>query len=75
MEQMNKRTEIIRSLGKKLIEEYMASGHVKSGINGPYDDSETEVRNLAHLMVIASIEYLKYGKSRLKSLIRSEYGY
>ena len=69
MEQINKQTEIIRSLGKKLIDEYVASGHVESGINGPYDDSETEVRNLAHLMVIASIEYLKYGKNEYLPLI------
>lgn len=69
MEQIKRYTEIIRSIGKKLIEDYVSLGHVDSGINGPYDDPETEVRNLSHLMVIASIEYLKYGKDEYLPLI------
>lgn len=62
-------TDKIRSVGQRLIENYIKTGHVEAGINGPYDDPETEVRNLAHLMVIASIEYLKYGKDEYLPLI------
>lgn len=59
----------IRSVGKKLIDEYIAKGHVKTGINGPYDDPETEVRNLSHLIVITAIECVEYGNSEYRKLV------
>lgn len=60
---------IIRTVGKKLIDEYNTTGQVKAGINGPYDDPETEVRNLSHLIVITAIEYMKYGREEYRNLI------
>lgn len=54
-------TEIIRDIGEKLIQNYMNGNQIVGGINGPYDDSETPVRNLSHLAIICSIEVLKYG--------------
>lgn len=65
----DKYTEKIRLVGKKLIDDYLATGHVKTGINGPYDDPETEVRNLSHLIIITAIEYMKFGKVEYKALI------
>lgn len=61
--------KVIRSVGKKLIDLYKERGHVSSGINGPYDDPETEVRNLAHLIVIVSIECLKFGITEYRDLV------
>lgn len=54
-------SEQIRSIGRSLVDAFVATGMAYTGINGPYDDPETEVRNLSHLLVIASIEYSKYG--------------
>ena len=62
-------TKIIRFVGSTLIQDYISTGHVQTGINGPYDDPETEVRYLAHLIVIASVECLKYGKEDYRSLV------
>lgn len=63
-------TKKIRFVGNRLIEDYIQSGHVKTGVNGPYDDPETEVRNLAHLLVIASVECIKYKRPELKDVIK-----
>ena len=63
-------TEKIRDVGVKLIDGYLLTGHVETGINGPYDDPETEVRYLAHLIVIAAIEFLKFNKVTYKPLQR-----
>lgn len=52
--------EKIRTIGKKLIAIYESDGIVYCGINGPYDDPETQSRNLAHLIIITAIEILKY---------------
>ena len=53
----------IRKLGDKLIQNYKNdNGKIYNGINGPYDDPETKVRNLSHLIIITSIEILKYNK-------------
>lgn len=52
--------EKIRLVGKKLIANYRISGKVIAGVNGPYDDRETEVRDLSHLIIITAIEILKY---------------
>lgn len=59
----------IRSIGARLIEGFVKKGCVDCGINGPYDDPETEVRYLAHLIVIAAIEYLKFGKTEYKDVV------
>lgn len=55
-------TMIIRDIGKSLIQNYMNGNLISGGINGPYDDPETPVRNLSHLAVICGIEVLKYGR-------------
>lgn len=56
---MNDRFEIIiRGVGKKLIKEYNSKKTILCGVNGPYDDKETKVRNLCHLIIITSIEYM-----------------
>ena len=53
---------IIRNVGQNLIKEYEENGIVKCGINGPYDDPETRVRNLSHLIIITAIEIISFGK-------------
>lgn len=57
--------EKIRFIGQQLIDAYKSERIVYCGINGPYDDPETKVRNLSHLIVITSIEILKYDNSDL----------
>jgi len=47
-------------IGRKLVHRYAETGTVITGVNGPYDDPETEVRNLSHLIVITAIEIMKY---------------
>ena len=47
----------IRECGEKLINNYK-KGLLKGGVNGPYNDPETEVRNMAHLAIIIAIEIL-----------------
>lgn len=54
-------TKIIRNIGKELIQSYIDGNQIDGGINGPYDDPETPVRNLSHLAIICGIEVLKYG--------------
>lgn len=55
-------TRVIRDIGKKLIQNHMNGNQISGGINGPYDDPETPVRNLSHLVIICGIEVLKYGR-------------
>ena len=52
----------IRQVGNNLVEAFKRNGNIGNGLNGPYDDDETEVRYLAHLAVIASVESQKYGR-------------
>ena len=61
----NAYNEKIRKVGNTLIQSYIDNNRVETGINGPYDDPETEVRNLAHLIVISTIELEKYNRSEL----------
>lgn len=49
-------TVIVRNIGNNLLMDYQDDGAIYSGINGPYNDQETRVRNLAHLIIIASVE-------------------
>lgn len=51
---------IVRETGLFLIEDYVNKNTVTPGVNGPYDDEETIVRNLSHLIIIASIEISVY---------------
>jgi len=62
-------TDRVRLVGQKLIDEYLCTGHVHTGINGPYDDPETEVRYLSHLIVIAAVEYLKFGNKTCDAVV------
>lgn len=62
-------TDKIRKVGEKLINRYLHTGHVETGINGPYDDPETEVRYLAHLIVIVAVECEIFGHSEYKSVV------
>lgn len=61
---------IVRKVGEMLINNYINGEHVVGGINGPYDDPETSVRNLSHLAIISSIEILKYGQSEYISTLK-----
>lgn len=56
-------------IGRKLIKDYQTLGHVSHGINGPYDDEETDVRNLCHLIIITAIEILCYKKLEYGSIL------
>ena len=49
-------SEELLSVGRQLIEQYRDGQQISCGINGPYDDVETRIRNLCHLIVITSIE-------------------
>lgn len=60
----------IRDIGKKLIDDYKSTGHVQCGINGPYDDPETEVRNLAHLIIITAIEIETFKKQSYIDILK-----
>ena len=60
--------EKIRTVGQQLIQDY-SNGVLYGGINGPYDDPETKVRNLAHLCIITSIEIMTYKKSEYIPLL------
>lgn len=55
----------IRKIGEYLINEYSINSRIYAGCNGPYNDSETIVRNLCHLIVITSIECLLSDNSDL----------
>ncbi len=60
--------EKIRAVGQQLIQDY-SNGILYGGINGPYDDPETKVRNLAHLCIMTSIEIMTYKKSEYVPLL------
>lgn len=60
--------ELIRTVGQKLILDYK-NNVLKSGINGPYDDLETEVRDLSHLCIITAIEIIKFKRIEYLSLL------
>ena len=60
---MDEYTYKIRRLGDKLVQNYKCNNcKIYNGINGPYDDPETKVRNLSHLIIITAIEILKFNK-------------
>lgn len=59
-----------KDIGRNLIHSYAESGTVKTGINGPYDDPETEVRNLSHLIVITAVEIKKYKHDYTQELLK-----
>lgn len=56
--------KVIRGLGNELINKYDIENTVLCGSNGPYDDNETHIRNLSHLVVITSIEIIRYGQTQ-----------
>lgn len=58
--------QIIREVGNELISQFDINKNVLSGINGPYNDAETIVRNLSHLIVITSIEIIIYKRGELR---------
>lgn len=58
--------DFLRNQFKDLLNKYRKQGHVNNGVNGPYNDEETETRNLCHLIVMTSVEYLKFGNAELK---------
>lgn len=60
---------IIRSMGENLITKYEACGRVETGVNGPYNDKETNVRNLSHLIVITSIELIVFGRIEYRPIL------
>lgn len=49
-------TTAIRFVFTELIKKYEKNQTVGCGVNGPYDDPETKVRNLAHLIICTAIE-------------------
>lgn len=51
----------IRIVGKQLIKIYKEKKIIHCGINGPYDDPETRIRNLSHLIIISAIEIVHFG--------------
>lgn len=62
-------TNNVRAVGNRLINKFNETSNVDTGLNGPYDDNETEVRYLAHLIVIAAIECKLYGHLEYRSVI------
>lgn len=56
--------EKIRNIGGSLIRKYDEDGIVNEGCNGPYDDEETIIRNLSHLIIITSIEILTFNQGQ-----------
>ena len=61
---------VCRDVGQRLIEEYSSEG-ITCGINGPYDDPETKVRNLCHLIIITSIEIMRYGQEKYRKNLQA----
>lgn len=59
----------IRKVAESLIGSYVKEKHIFAGVNGPYNDLETEVRNLCHLIVITAIECSIYNKKELKQYL------
>lgn len=66
---LEKYNKLIRNVGKQLIEHYIENKCVLCGINGPYDDPETGVRNLSHLIIITSVEVLKFEEIDYKRVL------
>lgn len=60
---------IIRNIGHNLISNYENNHEILMGVNGPYDDEELRTRNLCHLIIITSIEILKYDKKEYVNLL------
>jgi hypothetical protein len=56
--------KLIRDIGSQLIEQYSDKGIVP-GVNGPYNDQETIIRNLSHLIVITALEILLFSRNEL----------
>lgn len=56
--------KVIRDIGRQLIEQYLEKGII-SGVNGPYNDKETIIRNLSHLIVITAMEILLFSRKEL----------
>lgn len=65
---LNEPDKLIKEIGYELITKYKLTG-VLPGVNGPYNDKETIVRNLSHLIVITSIEVILNGNDDLKSVL------
>lgn len=64
--------KMIRSIGKNLIDYYENNDHsILCGINGPYDDPETKIRNLCHLVIITGIEISKFGLQQYRGVLES----
>ena len=59
----------IRNVAESLIGSYVKEKRIFTGVNGPYNDLETEVRNLCHLIVITAIESSIYNKKELKQYL------
>ena len=64
MMDQNYYTTIVRNIGKELILDYINNDKILGGLNGPYDDPETPVRNLCHLMIITSLEIKIFNNSK-----------
>lgn len=62
-----KYTEKYRNIGLGLVELFEKEGIIQAGVNGPYDDQETIVRNLSHLIIITSLEILIFNNKRLRN--------
>lgn len=60
---------MVMNIGENLIRDYKQKGYVNGGINGPYNDPETPVRNLCHLIVITAIEIMSLKKTDYLPLI------
>lgn len=69
-EKLKEYSEIVMNVGKRLIDEYKEKRCVSGGINGPYNDPETPVRNLCHLIVITAIEITSFDKADYMPLIK-----
>lgn len=59
----------IRALGEALITRYGADKTIDCGINGPYDDQETKVRDLSHLIVITALEGLLFDRVEMRQRV------
>lgn len=64
MMDQNYYTTIVRNIGKELILDYINNDKILGGLNGPYDDPETPVRNLCHLIIITSLEIKIFNNSK-----------
>ena len=64
MMDQNYYTTIVRNIGKELILDYINNDKIVGGLNGLYDDRETPVRNLCHLIIITSLEIKIFNNSK-----------